>query len=212
MIVTVGTTKGGSGKSTIALQLSLGLLIMGRRVWLIDGDRQRTSLTATTVRSMSNLPMLAASAYDDGPTLRAQVLQQKGNYDDIVIDAGGRDSSALRAALTVSEKVLIPFCPRSFDVWALQEISDLVRESRSIADLEALAFINKADAQGNENRDAKAAIADFPALQLLDVQIGNRKVYADACGQGRHVEEMPRRNPIACAEIDRLSNMIFNPS
>jgi chromosome partitioning protein len=153
--------------------------------------------------------MIAAAAYEDGPTLRAQVMQQRGAYDHIVIDAGGRDSTALRGALTVSDAVLIPFAPRSFDVWALQDMSDLVIESRSIADLRALAFVNKADPQGTENREAGAALADYPALTLLDVLVTNRKVFADASGTGLHVEEMKRRNGVACAEIDRLKTAVF---
>ncbi|BCB23173.1 ParA-like partition protein [Burkholderia phage FLC5] len=210
MILTVGNTKGGVGKSTIALQLALGLSIDGSRVWLVDGDRQKTAIGAITARADSGRPMIAASAYDDGPTLRAQVMQQRGAYDHIVIDAGGRDSTALRGALTVSDAVLIPFAPRSFDVWALKDMSDLVIESRSIADLQALAFVNKADAQGSENREAAEALADYPALALLDVRVTNRKVFADASGAGLHVEEMKRRNTVACAEIDRLKAALFS--
>jgi chromosome partitioning protein len=209
MIFTVGNTKGGVGKSTIALQLALGLQIDGSRVWLVDGDRQKTAIGAITARADTGRPMIAASAYDDGPTLRAQVMQQRGAYDHIVIDAGGRDSTALRGALTVSDAVLIPFAPRSFDVWALKDMSDLVIESRSIADLQALAFVNKADAQGSENREAAEALADYPALALLDVRVTNRKVFADASGAGLHVEEMKRRNTVACAEIDRLKAALF---
>jgi chromosome partitioning protein len=209
MIFTVGNTKGGVGKSTIALQLAIGLALDGARVWLVDGDRQRTALGAITARSETGRPMIAAAAYDDGPTLRAQIMQQRGAYDHIVIDAGGRDSTALRGALTVSDAVLIPFAPRSFDVWALKDMSDLVIESRSIADLQALAFVNKADAQGKENREAAEALADYPALALLDVRVTNRKVFADASGAGLHVEEMNRRNTVACAEIDRLKAALF---
>jgi len=209
MILTVGNTKGGVGKSTIALQLALGLSINGARVWLVDGDRQKTAIGAITARADTGRPMIAASAYDDGPTLRAQVMQQRSAYDHIVIDAGGRDSTALRGALTVSDAVLIPFAPRSFDVWALKDMSDLVMESRSIADLQALAFVNKADAQGSENREAADALADYPVLELLDVRVTNRKVFADASGAGLHVEEMKRRNTVACAEIDRLRTALF---
>jgi chromosome partitioning protein len=86
------------------------------------------------------------------------------------IDAVGRDSSALRGALSVSDVVvLIPFAPRSFDVWALQDMQELVIESRSASDLQAFAFVNKADPQGNENREAAQALSDYPALMLLDV-------------------------------------------
>ncbi|WP_434717205.1 AAA family ATPase (plasmid) [Paraburkholderia sp. A2RO-4L] len=209
MIITVGNGKGGVGKSTTALQLSLGLALEGHRVWLIDGDRQQTSLSAITVRAETGRPMIAASAYAEGATLRAQVVQQRGNYDHVVIDAGGRDSTALRAALTVSDALLIPFLPRSFDVWALSDIAELVDESRAIADLEAFAFINRADVQGRDNKEAAEAVHEYPGIKLLDVRVCDRKAFSNASGQGLHVEEMPKRDTRACAEIDRLRTALF---
>lgn len=47
-------------------------------------------------------------------------------FDDIIIDAGGRDSTALRAALVLSDVLLVPFQPRSYDVWALNDIAALI--------------------------------------------------------------------------------------
>ena len=36
MIVTVGNTKGGVGKTTLALNLAIARALQGRDVWLID--------------------------------------------------------------------------------------------------------------------------------------------------------------------------------
>ena len=38
MIITVGNTKGGVGKTTLAVQLAIYRALAGRDVWLIDGD------------------------------------------------------------------------------------------------------------------------------------------------------------------------------
>lgn len=40
MIVTIGNTKGGVGKSTIAINLAIAHALAGRDVWLIDADAQ----------------------------------------------------------------------------------------------------------------------------------------------------------------------------
>ncbi|KLU21081.1 chromosome partitioning protein ParA [Caballeronia mineralivorans PML1(12)] len=209
MIVTVGNSKGGVGKSTSSLQLALGLSLDGARVWLVDGDRQETSVTAITIRTDSGRAPIAASAYANGATLRTQVQAQRHAYDHIIIDAGGRDSSALRAALTVSDAVLIPFLPRSFDVWALHDIAELVEEARAVHDLKPLAFMNAADPQGADNRDAAAAIRDFSSIELLPYRLNRRKAFSNASGAGLHVEEMKHRDPVACAEIERLKDAVF---
>ncbi|RAR53877.1 plasmid segregation oscillating ATPase ParF [Paraburkholderia unamae] len=210
--VCVGNSKGGTGKSTTALQFSIGLARGGARVWLVDGDRQETSVTAITMRVESGRPSIAASAYANGATLRTQVLQQRAAYDFVIIDAGGRDSSALRAALTVCDAIVIPCLPRTFDVWALEDMASLIDEARAVHDVKAYAFLNAADTGGADNRDAAAAIAEFRQIELLPYRLGRRKAYANASGTGLHVEEMPRRDTIACAEIDRLTHAIFHTS
>ena len=51
MIITVGNTKGGVGKTTIAVNLAIARALTGRDVWLVDGDRQGTAQTAISIRA-----------------------------------------------------------------------------------------------------------------------------------------------------------------
>lgn len=51
MILTVGNTKGGSGKTTLAVQLAISLARAGRDVLLVDGDTQGSAQTAIAVRT-----------------------------------------------------------------------------------------------------------------------------------------------------------------
>ncbi len=130
MILTVGNTKGGVGKTTLAVNIAIARALTGRRVWLVDGDGQGTAQTAITIRAdADHQPGIACSSYPHGPALRSQVQCQGSLYDDIIIDAGGRDSTALRAALVLSDVLLVPFQPRSYDVWALNDIAELIKGS-----------------------------------------------------------------------------------
>ena len=53
---------------------------------------------------------------------------------------------------------LIPFVPRSFDVWTLSAVAGLVDEIRTVnPDLQALVFLNRADPRGSDNDDAVPA-------------------------------------------------------
>jgi chromosome partitioning protein len=210
-IFTFGNTKGGVGKSTNAVQAALAFARDGKRVWLVDGDRQGTSQTAITVRAEANLsPMIAASAYPEGATLRTQVMQQRDNYDYIIIDAGGRDSTALRAALVVSDAVLIPFLPRTFDVWAFDDIAKLLDEARAVNDIRAIAFLNMADPQGTDNEDAAAALLEFPGIELAPFRLNRRKAYAHSSGAGRHVSEAKPKDPRAVEEFGALYDWMKN--
>ncbi|RYE92269.1 MAG: chromosome partitioning protein ParA, partial [Oxalobacteraceae bacterium] len=133
MIITIGNTKGGVGKTTLAVQIAISRALSGRDVWLIDGDRQGTAAAAIATRAQSGrLPGIACAQYPDGPALRAQVQQQQHKWQDIIIDAGGRDSTALRAALVLTDVLLVPFAPRSYDVWALDDMASLIDEAQSV--------------------------------------------------------------------------------
>jgi len=218
MIVTVGNTKGGVGKTTLAVNIAIARALAGRDVWLIDGDRQGTAQTAIAIRAEAgHQPGIACATYPDGPTLRSQVQQQRAKFDDIVIDAGGRDSTALRAALVLSDVLLVPYQPRSYDVWALEDIAALVEEARSVRDglrayaLRAYAILNCADPgeASADNVGAEDAVAQVPQLELLRTPIRRRKSFSNAAGQGLSVLEAKPLDKKACDELNALMLALF---
>ncbi|UUA75286.1 AAA family ATPase [Cellvibrio sp. QJXJ] len=213
MIVTVGNTKGGVGKTTIAVNLAIARALAGRDVWLIDGDRQGTAQTAISIRAdAGHAPGISCASYPDGVTLRAQVQQQASKFDDIIIDAGGRDSTALRAALVLSDVLLVPFQPRSYDVWALDDIASLVDEARSVRDgLRCYAILNCADPgeTSTDNIEAAAAVADVPQFEYLPTPLRRRKAYSNAAGQGLSVLELKPSDKKAIDELNSLIIQLF---
>lgn len=213
MIVTVGNTKGGVGKTTIAVNIAIARALAGREVWLIDGDRQGTAQTAISIRAdAGHSPGIACASYPDGQTLRAQVQQQASRFDDIIIDAGGRDSTALRAALILSDVLLVPFQPRSYDVWALDDIAQLIDEARSVRDgLRCYAVLNCADPgeTSTDNIEAAAAVADVHQFEYLNTPLRRRKSYSNAAGQGLSVLEFKPSDKKAIEELNTLINILF---
>ena len=207
MILVVGNTKGGVGKTTIAFNVAVAFALSGRSVHLVDADSQGTTATAAAIRAAGGYaPPLPCSACADGAALREHVAKVTGSADDVVIDAGGRDSAALRAALLVADVLLVPFLPRSFDVWALRDVAALVAEAEQRRPgLRAFAFLNAADAGGGQdNEDAAASVAEAPPLVLLDAPLSRRKAFANAAGSGRCVLEMRPKDAKACAELAAL--------
>ena len=213
MILTVGNTKGGVGKTTLAVNIAIARALAGRDVWLIDGDRQGTAQTAITIRAdAGHLPGIACASYPDGPTLRSQIQQQAGKFDDVIIDAGGRDSTALRAALVLSDILLVPFQPRSYDVWALNDIAELIDEARSVRDgLRAFAVLNCADPgeASTDNAEAAAAVAQVPQFVYLPTPVRRRKSFANAAGAGLSVLEIKPADKKASDELKSLLNVLF---
>jgi chromosome partitioning protein len=211
MILTVGNTKGGVGKTTLAVNVAIARANAGLDVLLVDGDEQRTAMTFTELRAEHDGDPGYTAVALEGSAIRTQVRQLAPKYDDVVIDVGGRNTGSLRAALVVSDIVLIPMQPRSFDLWAVDQMAELVREARELnPTLQAALVINAADPQGTDNHDAAAALADVPGLMVLPVTIGRRKAFPNAASVGRAVIESGRdKDAKAGAELTALVQMLY---
>lgn len=211
MIVCVGNTKGGVGKTTIALNLAIARALQGREVMLIDGDRQETAQTAIDIRAAAGkTPAIACAVYSEGRTLISQVGLMRSKFDDIIIDSGGRDSAALRAAMGMSDVMVVPFAPRSLDVWALAQLDSLVEEVMGAhPNMRVIAVLNSADPQGHDNEDAAAAVADYRNMQYVATPIVRRKAIANAAGMGMSILEYSPKDTKGIEEMTALSNAVF---
>ncbi len=205
-IFTVGGIKGGSGKTTVATNLTVLLASDGRDVLLVDADDQETATDFTVWRNKNADGQAGYTAIQlSGDAVRTEILRLAAKYDDIVIDTGGRDTTSQRAAMTVSDIYLVPFVPRSFDVWTLERVAKLIEEMRPANPaLRAYAFLNRADAGGNDNADAAEYLKDAKYIEFIDIPLGGRKAFSNAAAEGKGVTELKRKDPKAEAEIRAL--------
>lgn len=210
MILVVGNTKGGVGKTTIAVNLAVLRGSAGQDVLLVDGDEQGSASLFSQIRA-ENLGQVGYTAVGlQGAAVRTQVRQLAPKYADVIIDVGGRDTGSLRAALTVADVLLVPVQPRSFDVWALEAVAALVEEARAInPQLRALAFLNAVDPQGKDNADAREAMAEVSGVEVLEAMVVRRKAFSNAAATGRAVTEIQPKDLKAIEEIRALSDIAF---
>lgn len=210
MILVIGHTKGGVGKTTIAANIVAALAQGGTDVLMIDGDEQASAATFAAIRSELALTSAFTTVQLQGAAIRQQIRQLSNKYDEIVIDVGGRDTGSLRAALTVADVLLIPFQPRSVDLWAAEQIAALVREAREVNEnLRAYSLLNIADAQGKDNDDAAGALAAVDGIELLPGVIGRRKAFPNAFSAGLSVFEQLPRDHKACGELMHVVDTLY---
>ena len=133
--------------------------------------------------------------------------------DDIIIDAGGRDTVSQRAALTVADILLVPFVPRSFDIWTIEKISALIKEVQPVnPKLKGFTFLNRADAAGPDNADAAKELEEVEDLAFLDTPLGYRKAFGKAAAQGLAVTELKPADEKATQEVEELFQAVFEGS
>ncbi|WP_028666503.1 nucleotide-binding protein [Runella zeae] len=212
MIYTVGGIKGGSGKTTIATNLAVYLVHQGRDVILIDADDQESATDFTSFRHQTLSGELGYTAVKvTGRELNANVARLATKCDDIVIDTGGRDTVSQRSALTISHVYLVPFAPRSLDIWTLRKVENLITEVMPFnPNLVCLTFINKADARGNYKEETADLLRESTAVKFIDNPIGNRISFANAAASGLGVIEIKPVDEKAVAEVTDLYNGIQN--
>jgi chromosome partitioning protein len=213
MVIVVGGVKGGSGKSTVATNLAILRAKDGRDVLLVD---QETSSDFTQLRN-ERMESQGGAGYTSikltGHAVRAQVQRLAEKYEDIVIDTGGRDTTSQRAALTVADLLLVPFVPRSFDVWTIERVAAMVSEMLPAnPKLKAFTFLNRADSRGQDNSDAadvlKASLTS--EIEFIDVVIGSRKAFGNAAAEGLAVTELRSIDPKAVEEMTSLYRYAFD--
>jgi len=210
MIITIGGIKGGVGKSLISTNLTVIRALSGKRVLLVDGDEQGTSGDWNDHRTELGIDTPWTTIRLKANAIRTEVIKLAKNYDDIIIDCGGRDTASLRAALTVSNVFLVPFQPKSFDIWTATKVSDLVHEAKSLNEkLKAYAFINCAGTRGSDNDDAKKILSKAEGFSLLPMTIGLRKSFSNATAEGLGVIEM-KGDKKAKEEIKALCSAVFS--
>jgi chromosome partitioning protein len=212
MILVVGGIKGGSGKSTIAVNLAVARA--GKhKVLLVDGDDQESTSDWFAERKSSfpnlspNLDFIQVS----GKSARDQLLAVADRYDTIIVDTGGRDTITQRAVLSVADLLLLPFQPRSVDIWTLKRVSTLITEIYNInPDLKCGGFVNRAFANSTDNDDAMTAISEADGISLIPLKIVDRKAFSNSFGTGLTVPEIKPRADKAIDELQALYKYCFH--
>ncbi|MFZ1494329.1 MAG: AAA family ATPase [Candidatus Competibacter denitrificans] len=212
MITVVGGIKGGSGKTTVATHLAILAANSGEDVLLIDADDQETASDFTILRNESREGGAGYTCIKlTGQAVRTETLRMADKYSQVIVDTGGRDTTSQRAALTVADVLLVPFVPRSFDVWTLEKVSGLVAEMRAVNPaLRAYVFINRADPRGSDNDDAAGMLRDSEQLTFIETPLGSRKAFGNAAAQGSAVTELKVQDLKASEEMNTLFQHLFN--
>lgn len=206
MIILIGGEKGGSGKSCLAQNLAVFLQGKGCDVMLLDTDPQGTSADWADERNENGSVKPISCVHASG-NIRQTLLDLNSRYGHVIVDAGGQDSEALRSAMTVASKMLLPFRPKRRDLKTLVKMENLVKLATAVnPDLIVNSVITQCPALPSQVQrilTAKDACESFGIKPLNAVTMA-RNVYDDADEGGLSVLEMHETDPKAAEEVRAL--------
>lgn len=212
-IVLFGGEKGGTGKTTLATNMAALLALDGRDILLLDTDRQGTASFWAAVREERRVTPRIACVQKFGKGLPMEVRDLAKRYDEVIIDAGGRDSVELRYALGVSERAYIPLQPFQFDIWTIRQMDELVGMAQGINEtLQASIVLNRVATnpvirEDEETRDFFKGEA-FANLSLLPLSVHDRIAYRKSARDGISVVEW-KKDTKAAAEVRKLYKEVY---
>ena len=214
MVISIVNEKGGSGKTTLAVNLAARLAEDGDNVLLIDADPQKSTEVFSDMRSQSGLKPLFSNVSRTGVSLGDEIERMKKAFDTIIIDTGGRDSKEMRKAMLKSNIVIIPTIPSQYDVPVLESMLEIYDESRQVNErLLAFVLVNRASPNPflfKELENLKDFVATIKAekglenVVLLKNSLFERQAYRKAVVDGKSVREFCTKNDKALQDFENF--------
>ncbi len=206
MIIVVANSKGGVGKTTIAVHLAAWLVEQGYRVTFCDCDAQESS--SQWIREAVPQAKLVRLNTTNDILNELPILARETDF--VVADGPGSDAERARALLLRGDLAIVPCKASMLEIRALAAATEVLRQAQNIRNgipkaIIVLSMIGKRYRLTKDMKDAATALS----LPLADSAMTLRQIYADAPGQSAVVWNMPSRSKDAALEVENLFREIL---
>lgn len=201
MIIVVANSKGGVGKSTLAVHLAAWLHEQGHTVTLADCDTQHSS----SQWAKEAVPEVKAVQLADADEILDKLPTLARHCDFLVADGPGSNTETSRALLLRADLALVPCKASMLEVRALAQATNVLRQAQDIRGgipkaVIVLSMVGKTYRLTQDMKDAAAALE----IPLARTAVTLKQIYADAPGQGAVVWQLGARARDAAQEVNSL--------
>ncbi len=201
MMIAIANSKGGVGKSTVAVHLTAWLSALGHRVMLADCDTQHSS--SEWIRLA--LPGVRAECLDCPDDVLNELPRLAEEVDYLVADGPGSQTEMSRALLLRADFAIVPCKASMLEVRALAKATEVLRQAQDIRRglpraVAVLSMVGRKYRLTKDMREAAGALN----LQLASSAFVLRQIFADAPGQSEVVWNMGAKGRDAAKEVDAV--------
>lgn len=200
-IIAVINQKGGSGKTTLALNLAAGLAKRGS-VQLVDADPQR-SITQWVGMGGGGSGLPGVAQLVGNPTAVLSRFNRSHRY--VVVDCPPTVlGETFATVMRMAHQVLIPALPSAIDLWASVDMAVAVKEAqKNNPGLRAYLVLNQLETRNSLSRDMREAVAEFD-VPVLTASMQRRAAYRTSAVEGQSVYGLGKRGLPAVADIEAI--------
>lgn len=180
MIFAFTNSKGGVGKSTLAVHFAVWLNEQGESIALVDSDVQGSS--SVWLREVQ--PQIPVHRLHTPDELLGDVPALRQRFTNIVIDGPAGLSEVTRTILFVADVAFVPCGPSVLDLRAAHEATRVIRQVQVIRYGTPLALLvpNKLQPRYRLSREFLTAAQALGIPTTTGLRLS--QTYADAAGQG----------------------------
>ena len=219
MIIAITNEKGGSGKTTLAVNLASYYATLGDNILLVDSDPQGSVRSFVESRMQEGKESPFTSIALLGASMITEIKKLQQHYDCVIIDTGGRDSVEMRGAMSIANISIIPIIPSQYDIAVLNKMIELHRQSQVFnPNTKALFLISKAFTNPKLQKNIRD-LQDFiqkrkqkdslDSMYLLDSILYERIAYQNAVKLGLGIHEYAKDTDNALIEFKKVCCEIF---
>lgn len=174
--------KGGTSKTTTAINLAVEALAYGLEVVVIDLDPQVSACDWKDIRG-DEPPLVASTPVPHlERTLRAA---EENGADLVIIDTAGRTNDAASAAARAADLILVALQPSLIDLKTMGATLEIIRLA---GNKPMRALLTRVKASGTRHEDTTAWL-ETQGIEVCPAMLGERVSYQDAYAQGLGVSE-----------------------
>ena len=197
--VALCSTKGGSGKTLLALNLAERAHAADRRVIVVDCDYQEGSTGLALNRDEQAWPVVSGSVTVAGAE-QLRGLRDSGMYDLVICDLPGSQNITLGVVLGACDLVLSPVGVGATDLMAAFNIWRMVQQLDTVP---RVIFVPNHFPRGRLRLDALVEELEERGAEVCPVALQDRVAHVDSSFEGRGVcEVLP--DSAAAAEVNAL--------
>lgn len=180
-IYAIISQKGGSGKTTVAVNLAVAAERAGLASAIIDLDPQASANVWKDIRG-NDAPYVTPSP----PARLPQMIEtaRKGGAGVVILDTAPHSESAALAAARTADVIVIPCRPAIFDLRAITNSLDLA----NIAKKPAVIVLNAVRPRGVATEQARNALQEL-GVTICPHVLTNRSAYQDSLTAGQSAQE-----------------------